>query len=140
MKWTLLFVVMCFLWLPVCAQENKLRVVKYESLGYPPAAQATGTKGEVIVKVKINKQGKVVSAKVVSGHPLLRAISVKAAKEWVFIAVTDDNERETALTFAYFIKVNDDRKNNFKDTKIKIRFKKPLRLEITATMFPRIST
>lgn len=47
---------------------------------YPAAAAALNASGEVKVSVVIDEQGTVVSAEAVSGHPLLRAASVEAAK------------------------------------------------------------
>lgn len=46
---------------------------------YPPAAKIVGANGEVDVQVTIDETGKVISAKAVSGHPLLRAAAEKAA-------------------------------------------------------------
>lgn len=48
--------------------------------GYPPAAKAVKAEGVVIVKVVIDEGGEVISATAVSGHPLLRAAAVEAAK------------------------------------------------------------
>ncbi|MFM9905914.1 MAG: energy transducer TonB [Pyrinomonadaceae bacterium] len=46
---------------------------------YPAAARAVGVFGTVTVEIVVNKLGKVVYAKAVSGHPLLWAASEKAA-------------------------------------------------------------
>jgi TonB family protein len=51
---------------------------------YPPAARAVNASGAVNVQVTINELGNVVLAKVISGHPLLRAAAVKAARESKF--------------------------------------------------------
>lgn len=47
---------------------------------YPPAAKAVNAIGTVNVQITIDEEGKVVSASAVSGHPLLRAASEKAAR------------------------------------------------------------
>lgn len=47
---------------------------------FPPAARAVGASGAVSVQVLIDENGDVVSANAVSGHPLLRAASVEAAR------------------------------------------------------------
>lgn len=47
---------------------------------FPPAARAVGASGAVSVQVLIDENGDVVSASAVSGHPLLRAASVEAAR------------------------------------------------------------
>jgi TonB family protein len=46
---------------------------------YPPAAKAVRASGSVIVRVSIDEQGNVDSARTVSGHPLLRASAEAAA-------------------------------------------------------------
>jgi TonB family protein len=51
---------------------------------YPEAARAINVTGEVTVKAMIGEKGNVVSAKVVSGHPLLRAAAVSAARRAKF--------------------------------------------------------
>ena len=48
---------------------------------YPPAALAVRASGAVNVQVTIDETGVVISAAAVSGHPLLRAAAVEAAKQ-----------------------------------------------------------
>jgi len=47
---------------------------------YPRAARAVRAAGAVNVQVTINELGYIISAQAISGHPLLRAAAVKAAK------------------------------------------------------------
>ena len=49
-----------------------------------PVGRGLRVKGAVAVKVLIDEGGAVRSAKVVSGHPFLRAEALKAAKGWTF--------------------------------------------------------
>ncbi|HKU77690.1 MAG TPA: TonB family protein [Pyrinomonadaceae bacterium] len=49
--------------------------------GYPPIARAAHASGTVVVQVLIDENGSVVSAHAVSGHPLLQAAAVGAAKQ-----------------------------------------------------------
>lgn len=51
---------------------------------YPPIARAAHAAGTVVVQVLIDEEGNVVSARAVSGHPLLQAASVAAAREAKF--------------------------------------------------------
>jgi TonB family protein len=51
---------------------------------FPPAARAVRASGAVSVQVLIDENGNVVSAAAVSGHPLLRAAAVQAAREATF--------------------------------------------------------
>ena len=46
---------------------------------YPPVAKAAGASGTVVVEVTVDEAGKVVTARAVSGHPLLQASAVQAA-------------------------------------------------------------
>lgn len=59
---------------------------------YPPAAKAVRASGKVEVKVTVDEEGNVVSAKTVSGHSLLREASVKAAKESTFVPCSVDGK------------------------------------------------
>ena len=51
---------------------------------YPEIAKAAKASGTVMVQVTIDEEGNVISAEPVSGHPLLRAVSVTAAKQAKF--------------------------------------------------------
>jgi TonB family protein len=51
---------------------------------YPAAARAVEARGAVSVQVLIDENGNVISATAVSGHPLLRAAAVVAAREAQF--------------------------------------------------------
>lgn len=119
------------------AQTKKPKVLKYFAPKYPPAAQATRTTGDVIVAVKIDKQGKVIEAKAESGHPLLRAVCEISAQDWVF-SIDESEDREAKITFAFAFSENASRKNNYRATDVKIKFKKPYRLEIKAAFYPTI--
>ena len=47
---------------------------------YPPVARAAKASGTVVVQVTVDENGNVISASAVSGHPLLRASAVAAAR------------------------------------------------------------
>ena len=47
---------------------------------YPPVAKAAKASGTVVVQVTVDENGNVVSAQPVSGHPLLQAAAVAAAR------------------------------------------------------------
>lgn len=47
---------------------------------YPPTAKAVGATGAVQVQVLIDEDGYVVSAKAISGHPLLKSVAAEAAR------------------------------------------------------------
>jgi TonB family protein len=51
---------------------------------YPPVARAAKASGTVVVQVVVDENGDVVSARAVSGHPLLQAAAVAAARSAKF--------------------------------------------------------
>jgi TonB family protein len=51
---------------------------------YPPIARAAHASGTVTVQVLVDEEGKVVTAHAVSGHPLLQAAAVQAARQAKF--------------------------------------------------------
>jgi protein TonB len=51
---------------------------------YPQMARAAGIEGAVVVEVTVSESGSVISARAVSGHPLLRDAAVQAARGWRF--------------------------------------------------------
>lgn len=51
---------------------------------YPDIARAAGAEGEVEVKVIIDEEGMVIAAASISGHPLLQAACVSAARDAQF--------------------------------------------------------
>jgi protein TonB len=51
---------------------------------YPTIARQVNAAGEVVVAVSIYEEGRVISAKAVKGHPLLRGAAEEAAKKWIF--------------------------------------------------------
>jgi TonB family protein len=57
---------------------------------YPIIAKAAHATGEVVVQLIINEEGKVIAAKAISGHPLLQAASVSAARQATFTPASVD--------------------------------------------------
>lgn len=51
---------------------------------YPPAAKAVRAEGAVSVQVTIDEEGNVISAEAKSGHPLLQAAAIEAARQSKF--------------------------------------------------------
>jgi TonB family protein len=116
-------IVFCFAGL-VFAQAKKPKVLKYSAPKYPPAAKIVEATGEVIVAIKIDKQGKVTEAKAESGHPLLIKAAENSAKEWIFSGDESTALREVKLSFIFL--------KSDKSYKDKTKFKKPYRVEIIA--------
>lgn len=51
---------------------------------YPPLAKAAQISGSVVVEVTVDEEGGVISARAISGHPLLKDAAVAAARGWLF--------------------------------------------------------
>jgi len=60
------------------------RAIKLPKPTYPATAQRMRIAGSVNVEVTIDENGKVITARAVSGHALLREAAVAAAKQAVF--------------------------------------------------------
>jgi TonB family protein len=59
---------------------------------YPPLAKAARVSGAVVVEATVDEEGDVLSARALSGHPLLRDTAVAAARGWKFTATTLDGK------------------------------------------------
>jgi TonB family protein len=75
------------------AQPKKLNVsggvlqgtaIKKVQPVYPPVARVAGASGAVQVQITISETGDVIDAMALSGHPMLRASALAAARQWVF--------------------------------------------------------
>jgi protein TonB len=58
---------------------------------FPPIARQANVGGPVVVELVIDEQGNVTSARIVSGHPLLQAPLLQAARTWKFNPVLIGN-------------------------------------------------
>ena len=91
------------------------KLVKYEVPAYPAAAVAARARGEVKVDVRVDVDGRVVSAVPTSGVPMLRAAAADAARKWRF-APGEAATFEISIVFDV-------------GGKTKARMRKPYRLE-----------
>jgi protein TonB len=55
-------------------------------------AEAAQVSGPVVVEITVDEEGNVISARAVSGHPLLRDAAVEAARQWNFTPTTLQGE------------------------------------------------
>lgn len=60
------------------------RAISLPKPEYPAIARQANASGTVVVQVTIDEYGNVIAARAVSGHPLLQAVSVAAAREAKF--------------------------------------------------------
>ena len=65
---------------PVSAGVLNSRAISLPKPPYPPIAKQAHASGTVVVQVLVDEEGNVLTARAVSGHPLLQAVSVAAAR------------------------------------------------------------
>jgi TonB family protein len=51
---------------------------------YPPLAKTAEISGAVVVEITVDETGKVIAARAITGHPLLRDAAIEAARGWEF--------------------------------------------------------
>ncbi len=90
-------------------ESNALRKVEPQ---YPTNAKSARVQGEVKVEVVIDEKGNVISAKVVSGDPLLHDPSLIAARQWTFKPALISGKPVKVSGFLTFRFVLDDKEAN----------------------------
>jgi TonB family protein len=63
------------------------KIVSSVPPAYPAIARAARASGTVVVQVVVNEEGRVISARAVTGHPLLQQSAVDAVRQWRFSPV-----------------------------------------------------
>ncbi len=76
----------------MATEDLKARAISVPFPAYPPIARAAHASGTVKVAVVVDEEGVVISAKSISGHPLLQAAAVSAARYARFQPVKVDNK------------------------------------------------
>jgi TonB family protein len=89
--------------LPVAGEELAGKALTLPRPEYPPTARSEGVGGRILVRVRVDKKGRVISARSVEGDWRLRAAAVKAATMATFSAEML-NDREAAGTIVYTFK------------------------------------
>jgi TonB family protein len=115
------------------ATESPSVIAAVAPATYPAIARQANARGEVVIEVQVDAEGNVLSAKLISGHPLLQKVSEEAAKQWKFSSLQGSTkEQAVRLTFAYqTVEKGPNPKNEF--TTI---FRPPYKVEVQA--HPRI--
>jgi len=78
--------------------DKDIKVVSFEELSYPALARSARIQGVVVVRAKLDNQGKVVDAVGVSGSELLLPGSIDNVKKWRF----EPNARKSAMVVYNF--------------------------------------
>jgi TonB family protein len=69
---------------PISGGVLNAKAISLPKPSYPPVARAAKASGTVVVQVTVDENGNVISAHAVSGHPLLQAGAVAAARSAKF--------------------------------------------------------
>ncbi len=64
--------------------DADINVIHFEALKYPHLAWQTRSVGLVVIRAKLDKEGKVVDAEAISGNPILIPDSLENIKKWRF--------------------------------------------------------
>jgi len=64
--------------------DKDINVASFENMRYPAIARAANVKGVVVVRVSLDRGGKVTDAQALSGAPYLVIDTVQNAKKWRF--------------------------------------------------------
>jgi TonB family protein len=88
---------------------NRQTIKKEVPSKYPLIAKQAKIEGSVVVKIFINKEGKVIKACIIEGHPLLRQAALKAAQQIEYEAwCSKCNSKQVAEeTITYKFSLND---------------------------------
>ncbi len=101
---------------PMSATPNRVRIASSitqkrlifaAAPEYPAEAKAKHIEGQVILKIIIDKQGRVANAELISGHPILAPAAINAVKQWKYEPYLLNNkpvEVETRATVTFSLK------------------------------------
>ena len=64
--------------------DEKVKLVDFEEIDYPPAARKANVQGTVVIQVRLDDEGHVAGASALSGSPLLIPDALANAKKWTF--------------------------------------------------------
>lgn len=72
--------------------------IRYQTPDYPQMARIAHIQGRVLIRIQVDKAGRVVDEKAVSGHPILIQAAMNAVKKWQFKPVIVDGQPVEVLS------------------------------------------
>lgn len=78
----------------VVSSDQKPKLIKKVNPEYPEDALKQGIQGKVVIEATTDKQGIVVEAKVIDGHPLLNKAALNALRQWKYEPYIIDGEKK----------------------------------------------
>ncbi len=76
------------------SSDQQPKLIKKVNPEYPEDALKEGIQGKVVIEATTDKEGKVVEAKVIDGHPLLNLAALKALKQWEYEPYIIDGQKK----------------------------------------------
>ncbi len=107
---------------------NQANVIAAVAPVYPVVANAARAIGDVVVEIELTANGQIKKTEAISGHPLLRLASEKAAKRWKFEGL-NNNQISHRLRLIFSFNLLD---KSGKDGEVGIIFFPPYKVAITA--------
>jgi|SRR5580658_1862751 TonB family protein len=80
--------------------DADINVIHFEALKYPHLAWQTRSEGLVVIRAKLDKEGKVVDAAAISGNPILIPDALENIKKWRFRP-----NKQGAVVFVYNFRI-----------------------------------
>ena len=77
----------------------KGKALKMVAVQYPSVLKSRGIGGTVKLRVQVNANGTVKDVQVLGGNPILSECSVKAVKQWQFVATEKEESMDISVVF-----------------------------------------
>lgn len=86
-------------WLELDGETMNSIRVHYEAPNYPQMARIAHINGKVVVRIRVDKEGRVAEEKGVSGHPILVQSVLDAVKKWQYRPVVVNGQPMEVLSY-----------------------------------------
>lgn len=80
------------------ATAGEVTFLSFEEMKYPPLANTARIRGDVLVRAELDDDGRVVSASILAGHPMLVAAAVSNIKKWRF---KPNPEKQVTMVYSF---------------------------------------
>jgi TonB family protein len=78
--------------------DENVKLVSFEDLPYPPAARMAKVQGVVVVRVKLEEDGRVLSTLAISGNKALIPDTLSNARKWRF---APNSQRSVVIVYEF---------------------------------------
>jgi TonB family protein len=100
----------------VVSSDQRPKLIKKVNPEYPEDALKARIQGKVVIEATTDKEGKVVDAKVIDGHPLLNKAALKALSQWEYEPFIIEGQKQAVkFTVVMDFHLKDKEKKSGKD-------------------------